>query len=145
MTDRISNLASLHTALIDSRNGYDEAFVEAEGKGLSGLFREMMSIHKHHSEAVASYLKSLDQPIDENGSFMTTVNRTVISVRSLFGGLDESVLPGLIDGEERIVKTYDTAIATSPPGTPEHEVLVEQRRVLQSKIAEMMALRDQSS
>ena len=41
---------------------------------------------------------------------MTVVHETIMDVRSMFNGLDESVLPGLIDGEKRNVSKYDDAI-----------------------------------
>ncbi len=76
---------------------------------------------------------------------MSTVHRAVISIRSVITGLDESVLPGLIDGEERIVGYYDEAIAESPDVSPEHGTLVKQRDVVRRKIAEMKQRRDQAA
>lgn len=69
---------------------------------------------------------------------MSTIHRTVISIRSLFGGLDESILPGLIDGEERVVGYYDEALKDCPPS--ETEMLSKQRAALLAKIAEMKLL-----
>lgn len=48
-------------------------------------------------------------PGDE-GSFMTIVHKNIMDVRSLFNGLDESVLPGPIDGEKRNISKYDDAL-----------------------------------
>ena len=42
---------------------------------------------------------------------MTAVHKTIMDVRSMFDGLDESVLPGLIDGEKRNVAKYDAALS----------------------------------
>ena len=39
MTEHADALKTLHTSLIDSRNGYEEALEDAEGKGLTPLFR----------------------------------------------------------------------------------------------------------
>jgi hypothetical protein len=39
MSDGIDKLKALHTSLIDSRNGYEEALEDAEGKGLTALSR----------------------------------------------------------------------------------------------------------
>ncbi len=44
---------------------------------------------------------------------MSVVHKTIMDVRSLFNGLDESVLPGLIDGEKRNVAKYDDALKTA--------------------------------
>ena len=69
--------------------------------------------------------------------FLSTIHRTVISIRSLFGGLDESILPGLIDGEERVLGYYDEALTDCPPS--ETAMLSAQRSALNAKINEMKA------
>jgi uncharacterized protein (TIGR02284 family) len=145
MSDHLTDLKTLHTLLVDARNGYDEAFKEAEGKGLTPLFREMMAFHNHNAEAVAAYVNSArgntGELVDDSGSIMTTVNRTVMSVRSLFGGLDESILPGLIDGEKRIVTYYDAALNSCEADAAERPVLMAQRDALLQKIASMQILK----
>jgi uncharacterized protein (TIGR02284 family) len=139
MTEHIDKLRSLHTALIDSRNGYKEALKDADQHGLTSLFSEMITLRTAHSEALAEELTDLGERVDERGSFMSTVHRAVISMRALFGGLDRSVLPGLIDGEERIIGYYDDAILASPQGVSETILMIEQRDVLRRKIGEMRA------
>jgi hypothetical protein len=52
---------------------------------------------------------------DENGFFMSVVHKTIIDVRSLFNGLDDSVLPGLIDGEKRNVANTTMHSKPLPP------------------------------
>lgn len=137
-------LASLHTALIDSRNGYQEALEDAEGKGLTGLFREMIAMRERDAGELARVLTSLGQTPDQDGSFMSTVHRTVIKVRSLFTDLDESILPGLIDGEERILRSYDEA-AEEAAGMPHRAVIEQQQLRLREKLAEMRGLQAASA
>lgn len=141
MTDRIHSLETLHTSLVDSRNGYEEALEDADGKGLTPLFREMIALRASAIDELGRDLAALGRPLDESGSLMSTVHRTVMSVRSLFSGLDESVLPGLIDGEERIIANYDRAIAASAAGNVEYAHLTAQKAVLQAKIAGMRAMK----
>lgn len=137
MSENIEALKSLHTALIDSRNGYEEALEDADGKGLTSLFREMISIHTDSADALTQLLAGYGERSDDNGSFMSTVHRTVIRIRSLFGNLDSSILPGLIDGEERILSYYDEAISASSLGSSERTTLVTQRQTLDRKISDM--------
>jgi hypothetical protein len=66
----------------------------------------------------------------------------VIKVRSLLSGLDESVLPGLIDGEMRIVGYYEDVEKNHPPAAAA-AVLSTQRRAVEAKIAEMERMRKQ--
>jgi uncharacterized protein (TIGR02284 family) len=136
--DQIDQLKSLHTAAIDARNGYQEALADAEGRGLTPLFRDMIAVHDRHAGELGTTLKEAGQKPDDGGSFMSTVHRTIMSVRSLFDGLDESVLPGLIDGEERNVGKYDEAFKLGIP-SPLSGQLTKQRAELVEKIAAMKA------
>jgi uncharacterized protein (TIGR02284 family) len=138
MADHIDHMKSLHTTVVDARKGYEEALKDADGKGLSSLFRDMITLHQIHADALAADLVRHGEQVDDEGSFMSTIHRTVISIRSLFGGLDESILPGLIDGEERVVGYYDEALKDCPPS--ETEMLSKQRAALLAKIAEMKLL-----
>jgi uncharacterized protein (TIGR02284 family) len=137
MVERLEALKSLHTSLVDSRNGYDEALKDAGGKGLASLFRDMIAIRTKDADELAACLRALGQTPDVDGSYMSTIHRTVMSIRSIFGGLDESVLPGLIDGEKRTLQYYDDAIAATTPSLPDHGMLVRQRAVLSQKVSEM--------
>ncbi len=137
MADHIEHMKSLHTTVVDARNGYEEALKDAEGKGLSPLFREMINLHKNHADALAADLVRHGAKVDDKGSFLSTIHRAVINIRALFGGLDESILPGLIDGEERVVTYYDEALRDCPPS--ETSVLEGQRSAQRAKILEMKA------
>jgi uncharacterized protein (TIGR02284 family) len=136
--DQIDQLKSLHTASIDARNGYQEALEDAEGRGLTPLFRDMIAVHDRHASELGTALTAAGQKPDNGGSFMSTVHRTIMSVRSLFDGLDESVLPGLIDGEERNVGKYDDAMKLGFPASLSSH-LTTQRAELVEKIAAMKA------
>lgn len=136
--DQIDHLKSLHTAAIDARNGYQEALEDAEGRGLTPLFRDMIAVHDRHADELRAALAQAGQKPDDSGSFMSTVHRTIMSVRSLFDGLDESVLPGLIDGEERNVGKYDDALKLAFPSAVSGQ-LTKQRGELVEKIAAMKA------
>ena len=58
-----------------------------------------------------------------------------MGIRSLFGGLDESVLPGLIDGEKRNLTSYNEALVSAETGSV--GLLTAQRAQLQQKIRAM--------
>ena len=135
-TEEIDALTSLHTALVDSRNGYQEALEDATGRGLIGLFREMIDMRDRDAAQLVAVLSSLGHAADRDGSFMSTVHRTVIKIRSLFTDLDESILSGLIDGEERILGYYDEAIEVAA-GRSYRDVLEHQREQLRQKIGQM--------
>lgn len=138
--DHADELKSLHTALIDSCNGYDEALKDADGKGLTLFFSKMIALRRENAAALEKHLRAAGEEPDRDGSFMSTVHRTVIGVRSLFGDLDERILPGLIDGEERIKSYYDEAVKTAPAGSSEQQLLRKQLEELADIIAEMKTM-----
>ena len=137
----INELEKLHTAAIDARNGYQEAAEDAEGKGMTPLFRELIALHQDHATALSQVLAGAGAKPDDKGSFMSTVHKTIMDIRSLFNGLDESVLPGLIDGEKRNVSKYDEALQlgrSSEVGA----LLAAQRCAIMQKIVEMERMKE---
>ncbi|ABE40999.1 PA2169 family four-helix-bundle protein [Rhodopseudomonas pseudopalustris] len=132
--DILDHLKTLHTSAIDARNGYEEALEDAEGKGLTSLFRDMIALHHANSEELGGLLINAGEEADDSGSFMSVVHRTIMSVRSLFDGLDGSVLPGLIDGEKRNIERYDTAIQASSSTPAIVGTLTAQRNKIREKI-----------
>lgn len=137
MTDRLDALTALHTALIDSHNGYETALEHADGKGLGPLFSDMVTLRNTHAAELATALASAGEAPDEGGSFMSAVHWAVINVRALVTGLDESILPGLVDGEKRIVGYYDEALTAWAGDSNVTALLQKQRAVVQGKIAAM--------
>ena len=143
MADYLEPLKSLHTTLIDSRNGYDEALSDAEGKGLSPLFRELIELHESHHAEIDTLLRAAGETPDENGSFLTTVHRIVFKIRSVTTGLDESVLSGLIDGEQRIASEYEDVLKSAPPAHVA-AALNAQLVALRQKIVKMQAMQERA-
>lgn len=136
-------LSSLYTALVDSRNGYEEAAKDAGKTGLVSLYEEMIALRRQSLAELEPLLTKAGITPDKGGSFMSTVHRTIISFQSMLTDLDETVLPGFIDGEKRILKTYDEAIAQS--GDPDREILTRQRGELVARIAEMERRADKAA
>jgi uncharacterized protein (TIGR02284 family) len=134
--DLLDHLKTLHTSEIDARNGYEEALGDAEGKGMTPLFRDMIALHDANIDELSNVLTNSGETPDDDGSFMSTIHRTIMNVRSLFNGLDGSVLPGLIDGEKRNVEKYDKALKASPASATA-ALLNAQRDRIQQKIALM--------
>jgi len=139
MDELVRSLKALHTSLIDALQGYEEGLKDAHGEGLAPLFAEMIAIHGKDADAISEQLKRLGADTDDRGSFMGTLDRTVMKISSLFTKLDEKFLPSLIDGEKQVLDHYDRAINASSPGNAEYPVLVKQREALRAKVADMRA------
>ncbi len=128
-------LRSLHTADIDALHGYEEARNDAEGGGMTPLFQELIVAHTKNADELAIELRKSGEPVGaDEGSFMSTVNKTIMSVRSLLGGLGESVLPGLIDGEKRIIAHYDDVLGSPDLSEDARALLLRNRARLTAEI-----------
>ncbi len=136
MTDALDSLKSLHTTLIDSRNGYQEALDDAGRTGMTDLFQRMIALRERHASELTAHLVAAGATPNQQGSFMTMVHRTVISFQSLFGDLNERIIPGLIDGEKRIVSTYDDTLR-SASSIPTGQLVKRQRADVVEIIADM--------
>ena len=133
-------LKSLHTTLIDAQEGYKTAIADAKAPDMKALFQSVSDLHaRAHSQIQALLLEAGEKP-DESGSFLQLVHKTAISVRSAVAGLDRSSLSSFIDGEERIVKSYDEAIAEAGPNGETGRVLQRHRDALTAEIQRMRAL-----
>jgi len=132
----LDNLQKLHTTLIDTCRGYEEAVKDAGDSYLRPLFREMIDLRtKDHAEIHRMLLGKGVKPGD-SGSFMSAVHRVVIDTRSAITGLDSS-LPSFISGEENVVEAYDTALNESAADPAVAEVLKRQKQKLLNQISKM--------
>jgi hypothetical protein len=62
-------------------------------RGVTSLFRDMIALRTEHAAALAQDLRAEGETVDDTGSFMSTVHRSVIIIRSVMTRLDESILP----------------------------------------------------
>ncbi len=133
-------LASLHTAVVDARNGYQEAIERADAPEAKAILQRVKALHDQaHAELHQALLARGFRPDDE-GSFMTTVHKTVISVRSMVTGLGDGALSAFASGEERIVADYDQAIADNSGDAALVAMLEQQKARLERAIGEMKAM-----
>ena len=131
------SIIELHTALIDTCNGYDEAIKDAEKPDLIALFERAKSLHEKAHANVHSILGARGAAPDDKGSFMSTVHETVISVRSAVVGLDKGSLSAFASGEERLIKAYDKAIESNGDDPSVRTALEQQRSALVELVGEM--------
>ena len=134
------SLKKLHTSLVDNRNGYQEAVKDADTPAIKGLFAEMVALkEKDHAELHAG-LTDLGEEPDESGSFMSTVHKTVISVRSAVTGLGSNALGSFVMGEEQVSKEYDEALKEYASNPAITATLSRQKETLLAKIAKMKSM-----
>jgi uncharacterized protein (TIGR02284 family) len=130
------SLKKLHTDLVDNRNGYEEAVKDAEPP-LKAFFAEMVALKEKDHAELHGALSRLGEKPDEDGSFMSTVHKTVISVRAAVTGLGTNALSSFVMGEEQIVDAYDTALKDFASDPEIGATLTRQKATLLTKIAQM--------
>jgi uncharacterized protein (TIGR02284 family) len=130
------SLKKLHTDLVDNRNGYEEAVKDAEPP-LNAFFAEMVALKEKDHAELHGALSRLGEKPDEDGSFMSTVHKTVISVRAAVTGLGTNALSSFVMGEEQIVDAYDTALKDFASDPEIVATLTRQKATLLTKIAQM--------
>jgi uncharacterized protein (TIGR02284 family) len=131
------SIVELHTALIDTCNGYDEAVKDVDKPDLAALFQRAKTLHEKAHANVHSILSARGAAPDDKGSFMSTVHETVISVRSAVVGLDKGSLSAFASGEERLIKTYDKAIESNVDDPSVRAALEQQRSAVVELVGEM--------
>lgn len=139
----IDVLKPLHTSLIDSRNGYDEALRQAEGGDHIILFQELVAAHQTATVEIEQRLAALGETPDASGSFMSTLNRTMMDFRALFMGLGDAILPALISAEKRNLSEYDAALDVA--GADFAPILAGNRQALADLIGKMERLQARSA
>ncbi|MGY3452091.1 ferritin-like domain-containing protein [Bradyrhizobium sp. USDA 4353] len=134
------SLKTLHTSLVDARNGYQEAADDAETPALKALFAEMIALKERDHAELHDALRRMGETPDESGSFMSTVHQTVVRVRAAVTGLGTHALSSFVSGEEQILGQYDNALQECAGDAATTATLTRQRDSLQAKIAQMKQL-----
>jgi len=140
MQDEIEGLKKLHTTLIDTCRGYEEALKDGQDNSLLPLFREMVELRQHDHREIHSALVRKGETPDENGSFMSIVHKTVIDVRSAITGLDQNSLPSFVSGEESVIGVYNNVLKECSADPEISQLLLRQKQQLENKIAKMKAM-----
>jgi uncharacterized protein (TIGR02284 family) len=130
-----THLKKLQTELVDALHGYEEALKDSTDGDVTGLFRQMHTLHSAAIAELHDELAAVGVASDEQGSLMSFVHRTVISVRAAITSLGPGSLPSFASGEERILTAYDDAIE-------ETQLYPQITRLLESQKAKLAAMID---
>lgn len=138
--DNQEALCTLHTRVVDAARGHEEAVGLAQDPVLSALFLDLREQHRRHAGELAVHMIARGIEPDTDGSFLQYVHKAILNVRSAIGGLDENALPGIRDGEERIIDLYDDAIRDIGSDTDLLPLLSRQREESLRGIGRIRAL-----
>jgi uncharacterized protein (TIGR02284 family) len=140
MTDATEALVTLQTRVIDASEGHAEGAERADDPTMARVFQELHAMHKSHAATLGAALVARGVEPDTDGSFMQYVHKAVLSVRAAVGALGESAMPGVRDGEERILPLYDDALNLAPGDAELVALLKTQRGEVAEAIDRMRAL-----
>ena len=115
-TDAPRSLQS-HTA--DDLAGYVKMVEKAEPE-FRPLPKQFRALHNRHNAALSAMLLRHGAEPDADGSFMGTLNKTVVSTSALFDEIDEDVMDSIREGENHFLTAFDDAMAAT--GTPPADV-----------------------
>ncbi|MDT8855743.1 PA2169 family four-helix-bundle protein [Paracoccaceae bacterium Fryx2] len=139
MADIEDDMAKLLTQVVDAEDGYREGAELAKTPDMKAMFETLRSTHADHIIGLKAEMRALGLAADDDTSALAVVHKAILNIRSVFSGLDHDVVPGLIDGERRIIESYDDLIARVGAGQTLRQVLESQRNALNERIANLQA------
>ncbi len=113
---RIDAVQTVLTRTVDAIAGYDKMLPEAEAD-VAPILRKLRETHHSHTGRLAALITALGGSADTDGSFMSTVNKAVVSLRAMFDDIDDDALERAVDGEKWITDAFDDATAQMPEGS----------------------------
>lgn len=123
----IDALVTLHTRTVDSRIGLEKMLEKAE-PDFRPVVQQFHAVHDAHAGAIANILSARGCTVDDDGSIMGSINRTVIAIRALFDDVGADLLTAIHDGERHVLDAFSIAIAQPLP---------------QQDVAQLSAMRDE--
>ena len=131
--DTLDRVVHAHTRTVDALAGFDTMVrrAEPEFRPVAMRFQEA---HRRHAEGLSALIEANGRSADEDGSFMSTVNRLVVSTRAFFDEIDADVMKQIRDGEE-----YVTEALREVEEGPAPTQLTERARAMRVELEELLA------
>ena len=120
----------LRVAMDDALEGYDKMLEKAE-PSFKPTVSELLAQHNAARRDIDALLRERGTAVDQDGSFMGAVHKTVVTLRSVVDDPDGDWIPGILDGEKRNLRKYDEAIAETAGEPALQASLLRHREVLQ--------------
>ena len=110
MPTPIEIISTLHTKIADAAKGYEDAMSIGSHESVASLCAELRQHHLSHAHELAGLLLARGGRADGDGSFMSLVHKAALNVRFAISADETSLLPGLRDGEKRLLEAYDDTL-----------------------------------
>jgi uncharacterized protein (TIGR02284 family) len=131
--DPTAALSQLATDIADIIRGYEVMEAKADAE-LRPVAQRLHALHEAHAEQILTALEEMGGRPEDAGSMMGAVHQAVATGRDWFGTLDRSAIPQIAAGEERLLKSYDAALAAVEPRPDLQKMLLHQQGALRSQI-----------
>jgi len=132
----LSELATLQVRHVDAANGMKTSLDNATPE-VAPIMAELLEMHETMADQSARILADHGGEPDPDGSWMSWVHEGVMAARGLFDGVDKDALPGLIDGEKRVLEQARKVLAQDLWSDSERSTLIGQRDRLEAAIARL--------
>jgi len=129
-TKTFEKTVGLKAAMDDAVEGYEKMLEKAE-PSFKPTVSDLLSQHRAASREIDVMLLDRGAAVDEDGSFMGAVHKTVVMLRSVVDDVDDGWIPGILDGEKRNLDRYDEAIAETTADSAMQGTLRTHRESLQ--------------
>lgn len=136
--DAFGKTLALKVAMDDAVEGYETMLEKAE-PSFRPTVSALLAQHREASEAIDAQLRDRGVTVDEDGSFMGAVHKTVVTLRSAVDDPDRDWIPGILDGEARNLKKFDEAMAEAAGDAALHATLRRCRDALAQQVAMLSA------
>jgi hypothetical protein len=121
-------LATLHTRTVDALKGFVKMVEKAEPE-FRPVVQRFHDLHVRHADDIGQFLLARGKQVDADGSFMGTINETVVGLRAFFDEIDEEVMNSVRSGEGHVLKAFD-AVLKAPLEAHEQAEITKMRAEL---------------
>ena len=112
--ESLEALVGLHTISVDTLHGFQKMSEKAEPE-FRPVVDRFCAVHIRHAARLDTMVREMGGIPDASGSFMGTVNRAVVGLRSIFDTIDAGVMKNVREGEDRVVAAFNNALRSSLP------------------------------
>lgn len=141
LQDELGALATLQVQHVDAANGYKTGAEKADAQ-MRPILEKLVALHQQSAAEAASILIAHGGQPDPDGSWMSMVHETLMSIRGLFGKIDDDVIASIINGEERILSQIGSVLSQEIWSHEERQAIETQRDRLNTVLANLREMKD---
>jgi uncharacterized protein (TIGR02284 family) len=138
MTDFTERLVAFRDKLTDARKGFERAAGDVTDPELRELFARAAEEKRTALSTIQPFLPP--EADEEGGTLIGTVTQVIVAARAAITGA-ESLLPGMVDGEKRVLEACDEARAAAAAQPEAASTLDTLRQRIAGMVADLEARR----